>query len=299
MFRRHRPFPPIETSPFAANPLVVSVLRENVSLRDGRAVIPLWPHWPGLLADAHTFGRVLSISQNTHAVLGRITPYPRVRSASCGHCARSEDGAMEFYFARWNRAFVTVGEADGRWLYAVEFQDAGGGTLHKICLTEDSDFEAFREWVEASQAGSLENLDEPGRRGPACGAAPALDGDRIPLDPAALRHLFGSLIDARRAAHVVAGNEGCVQGAELRPEKSRESGQWIFVGGEACGLHLRHGRLAEVCLQRVHWREDVWVLKACEPEGRLACVIAPPYDIDGSAWDKFLLRHTAAFRVGA
>ncbi len=105
------------------------------------------------------------------------------------------------------------------------------------------------------------------------------------------------MIDARRAAHVVVGNEGCVQGAEFRPESSRESGQWIFVRGEACGLHVRHGRLAEVCLQRVHWREDVWVLKAYEPEGRLACVIAPPYACDGFAWDQFLLHQTAAFHL--
>lgn len=297
MIRRIPASQPLETSAFAANPLVASVLRENVIVQDGRAVIPLWPHWTALLGEARTFGRVLSISRNPHAVLGRISPYPQVEGAACGHCARAADGTMEFYFSRWNRAAVSVGETNGKWIYAVEFQDAFGETLHKICLTEDSDFEAFREWVELNQAVSIDHLRESEARESLCEGSAFPEGDLIFLETPAVGHLFARLIDENRGVHVVVGNEGFVQGAELCPEKSRVSGQWTFLSDECCGLHLRHARLAEVCLQRVHWHEDVWVLRIYEPEGRLACVFAPAQGSDYAAWDRFLLRSTAPYQL--
>jgi len=41
----------LEKTRFGANPLVMSVLRENVRICGERAHIELWPNWPVLLAD--------------------------------------------------------------------------------------------------------------------------------------------------------------------------------------------------------------------------------------------------------
>ena len=60
---------------FAGNPVVASVLRENVRVVDGRAIIGLWGGWPCLLSEIPAFGKVLAITRNFHAVVGNICDY--------------------------------------------------------------------------------------------------------------------------------------------------------------------------------------------------------------------------------
>jgi hypothetical protein len=64
------------------------------------------------------------------------------------------DGSLEFDFRCWRRAIAIVEARPGGWLYAVEFSDSSGDVIHKICLTEQSDFEAFRSWVELNQTAA-------------------------------------------------------------------------------------------------------------------------------------------------
>jgi hypothetical protein len=76
----HRTEPNDPGSSLAGNPLVASVLRENVQFSGGRATIGLWGRWPFLLSEVPSFGRVLTISRNSYAVLGSIAEYPEVVS---------------------------------------------------------------------------------------------------------------------------------------------------------------------------------------------------------------------------
>ena len=103
------------------------------------------------LAEIPAFGKVLAISRNSHAVLGTICEYPEVDSVPCGHCGSAVDGSLEFDFTSWQRAVAVVEARGSGWLYAVEFFDGNGEVIHKICLTEQSDFETFRCWVELNQ----------------------------------------------------------------------------------------------------------------------------------------------------
>ena len=118
MLRRTEPNDP--RPPMAGNPLVASVLRENIRLSDGRATIGLWARWPYLLADFPSFGRILAISRNRYAVLGSIADYPEVVCVPCGNRGQAVDGSLEFDFAFWERAVAVVESRAGGWLYAVE-----------------------------------------------------------------------------------------------------------------------------------------------------------------------------------
>lgn len=281
----------IEGSAFAANAVVNSVLRENVAITGSKATIALWNRWDAVLELVHAFGSVLSIGRNSHAVLGKIGTYPKVFSAPCGHCAAAADGTAEYYFGNWARAQVSVEEKVGSWLYAVEFFDAWDETLHKICLTAESDFDSFREWVELNQATSEASAEPSAVPRQGCSATPAAPGEGAQLlRPEAIPALFTRLIETKQPVQAVVGNDSFVQGTDLVPLTMRATGQWIFVSEESNGLHLRTDRLAEVCLQRVHWQDNAsnLVLKAFEPEGRLACVFAPPRESDAPGWDAFL-----------
>jgi putative heme degradation protein len=293
--------PPVESTIFVNNPLVASVLRENVIVRDRKAFISLWSRWDAVLELIYGFGSVLSIGRNSHAVLGKIGRYPKVFCAPCGHCAAASDGTSEFYFGKWHRAEVSIEEKTGGWLYAVEFFDAWEETLHKICLTADSDFETFCEWVELNQAtNALEEINWSAERD-GCSAVttpPPGEGAAF-LRPEALERFFGSLIEEEYPVQIVVGNDSFVQGADLKPISLRTNDQWIFVSDEKNGLHLRTGQLAEVCVQRVAWGDNAsnLVLKAYEPEGRLACVLAPPRESTAPHWDDFLEKLIRPFQI--
>ena len=289
--------PALTDSIFAANALLHAVEPENVTLHETKAVVTLGPHWNAVFEDISAFGPVLSIARNTHAVLGRIGPYPKVFCATCGHCGAAADGTREYAFSGWDRGQVVIEAKPDGWLYALEFLDAWDDTLHKICLTKESDLEVFHEWVERNQA-------EPGLRSgppPRGGCEESNTGKPVPggelLRTGALQAVFEHLIEAHQPVQVVVGNASFVQGADLLPRELRASGQWIFVGSQTSGLHLRTDRLAEVCLQRMQWQENIshLVVKAFEPEGRLVCVLAPPRESASPNWDDRLIDSTEPF----
>jgi len=293
--------PPLENTIFATHPLVGCALRENVTVRENKAEIALWTRWDAVVELIHDFGPVLSIARNSHSVLGKIGRYPKVYCAPCGHCAAASDGTAEFYFGKWHRAHVSIEEKTGGWLYAVEFLDAWDDTVHKICLTPESEFESFREWVELNQAtGSvLEESLSAERNGCSAVTTPPPGENAAFLRSEFLENLFGSLIEEEYAVQAVVGNDSFVQGADIRPVSLRANGQWIFVSDERNGLHLRAGQLAEVCVQRVQWGDNAsnLVVKAYEPEGRLACVLAPPRETSAPHWDDFLQDRILPFQI--
>ena len=142
--------PRVEDTAFAASPLLASAVRENVRIVGGRLLIPLLPRWPVLIRGLRTFGPVISFCGNPWALLGTAGRYPEVWSTPCGRKARGGD--LEFFFPPWSRAFATIEKESGSWIYAAEFVDSLRNVLHKIHLTAESDWEAFRWWVEINRA---------------------------------------------------------------------------------------------------------------------------------------------------
>jgi putative heme degradation protein len=282
----HRTEPNDRISSLIHNPLVASVLRENVRVADGRAMIGLWEGWPFLLSELPAFGPVLAITRNCYAVLGTIAEYPEVLSVPCGHRGRAADGSMEFDFNSWARGTAVVESRRDGWLYAIEFCDLGGEVIHKICLTDQSDFEAFRAWVEVNQSSSV-HPDFAGVR-----VASWLENSLLfsasgaeVLPVEALSTFFQVATAERSSFQVIVGNEGAVQGVAMTPTMFRRDGQWIFVGDKSAGVHLRVAKLAEIYL---HTIDQCLALKACDPEGRFVCAVVAAADGELDTWNKHL-----------
>ncbi len=281
----HRTEPNDPRPSLAGNPLVTSVLRENVQVVDGRATIGLWGNWPFLLTEIPAFGRVLAISRNSCAVLGTISEYPEVVSVPCGNRACAVDGSLEFDFASWRQAVAVVESRPGGWLYAVEFSDRSGEVIHKICLTEESDFEAFRGWVELNQTSCGACGPESMRHASWLENAlllSASDAETLRIEALCV---FLQLTTAKRSAfQVIVGNDGAAQAVCVAPTTFCKNGQWIFAGDEMSGIHVRVERLAELYLQEIG---ESLALKACDPEGHLVCAVVAP-DADSGAWNAAL-----------
>ena len=289
----HRTEPNDPRPSFAGNPLVASVLRENVRVSDGRAMIGLWGSWPFLLAEVPAFGRVLVISRNSYAVLGSINEYPEVVLVPCGDRGRAVDGSLEFDFASWRQAVVVVELRPGGWLYAVEFSDRSGEVIHKVCLTEESDFEAFRGWVELNQTCCGAPRCERMRHASWLENALLLSASGAETLRAEALCVFLQLATARRSAfQIIVGNDGAAQAVRMIPTTFCKNGQWIFAGNEMTGVHVRVERLAELYLHEIG---ESLALKACDPEGHLVCALVAPDDADCGAWNEALREITEDF----
>ncbi len=268
------------------NPLVASALRENVRIADDRAMIGLWDGWPFLLSELPAFGPVLAITRNSYAVLGAIAECPEVVSVPCGHRGRAADASLEFDFSFWGRGTAVVESRPEGWLYAVEFSDLGGEVIHKICLTEQSDFEAFRAWVELNQSSSISESCEGVR------VASWLENSLIlsasgaeVLRVEALATFFQVATAERSQFQVIVGNEGAVQGVSLSPTMFRRDGQWIFVADQLAGVHLRVAKLAEIYLETIG---QSLALNACDPEGHFVCAVVAANDAELDTWNGHL-----------
>ncbi|MFZ0711259.1 MAG: ChuX/HutX family heme-like substrate-binding protein [Terrimicrobiaceae bacterium] len=268
----------------AGNPLVASVLRENVRLADGRATIGLWGNWAALLSGIPAFGKVLAITRNSQAVLGRISGYPEVASVPCGQCGRAVDGSLDFDFTSWQRAVAIVEARPGGWLYSIEFSDFSGDVIHKICLTKQSDFETFRSWIELNQTASGGPLEHTStRHGAWLENTVVLSASGAePLRNDALRVFVQMATAERWAFRAIVGNAGAVQAAQVTPTAFSRNGQWFFAGDETSGVHVRVEKLGELFLHEVG---EFLLLKGCDPEGRFVCAITPPDDGDRGSWN--------------
>ena len=106
-----------------------------------------------------------------------------------------------------------------------------------------------------------------------------------PLRIEALRVFFQIAAAERSAFRAVVGNDGLAQAAQVSPAIFRKNGQWIFAGDGSSGIQARVEKLAEVFLHNVG---EFLALKACDPEGRLVCAVAPPQDVDRGNWNATL-----------
>jgi putative heme degradation protein len=265
----------IEETVFSANPLLTPATRANARISDQRALIPLLPRWPVLFPGVRTFGRVISFCGNSHAGLGRIGRYPEVWCTPCGRSGSG--GELEFSFPCWSRAFVSIEAQSGGWYYSAEFLDACGVVLHTVRLMPDSDWKAFRWWVELNHAAAPMAEISPHVRslfrveGP-----PDLREEKLKcLSRQDLSAFLHRVLEEEIAVQILVANDGLTHTAEMRPTYLREDDEWVYLANDSCGLRVRIARLTEIVLLRSTGNSD-WTLKAYDPEACLVFAISPP-----------------------
>lgn len=291
---------PLTTSSHLApeSPLIVGILPENLRcLGGGQGVgVELWRQWPGMLAGLRAFGEVLAISCSACAVLGKYLHYPLLTVDRVHGIAGDLDGEFDFQLAAWDQARALHLRTPNGHQYGVEFRGLDGETLHKVCLTSESRFEDFLEWVQIHQATRPEDTfswtpfpaGEPHPRdtaqtiGPeeSCVADPALLGDW--LRAAAAQDL---------PIRALVGNDGVVQGHCFVPRSVRQQGPWLFCSSDEVGLHLDPAKVEQLMLHNIATQgPPCWTLKAYGSDGCLSLALAPTAPSHRSAWSE-VTRH--------
>ena len=262
----------IESTAFAANPLLAAGNLTNAQMNGGRALIPLLPRWAVLFRGVRTFGRVVYVCVNRGATLGHLGPYPEIWSTPCGQSGWDEDRGLKFFFSGWARGFVTVEQQVADWLYAVEFQNFHGEVIHKVLLTPESNLDAFLWWLKINQASNCLSGSAPEKR--------SFDRVRAPFDvpPASqlsvdiLRDLLRTMIETETRIRISVENDGLKQSLSITSSRLREDRSSIYFGDEETGLQLRLDQLSGIALHRLA-NPSTWRVQVCRPGGFSACAI--------------------------
>ena len=130
----------------------------------------------------------------------------------CTPCGRSASGGdLRYFFPCWNRAFATIEEQSGEWLYLWPSSSTPArNVIHKVCLTPDSDLEAFRWWVGLNHAASPAAEISPYARSPSrVEGRPALcEEDVVLLSEQEFSALLRRTIQEEISIQIFVANEG-------------------------------------------------------------------------------------------
>ncbi len=247
-----------------------------------------------MLATLTALGEVLVVTANPGAILGARRVYPAMDFDIGTRHGQSVDGALDAEFVPWNEALAVCHEHENGSTHAVEFRDAAGAVLHKVCLTDRSARDVFVEWVEHHQAiGESQMPPDPLRsRWSTVQRRHWFDYDEIELLPAtSVERVLHCAAAQKRAVRVIVGNEGMVHGADLAPRCLHARRQWLFASDDDTGLHFDPCELRETLLHRVPaagGRPSALTLKAFTDDGLLRLALAAPRHESETTWTNFL-----------
>lgn len=284
--------PPASSFLPCGSPLATGILPINLfTLEHGRGLgVNLWNQWAGMLTGLRAWGEVLAITCSECAVLGKYLHYPTLALDPAHAVAADLDGEFDLTLTAWSQARAIHLRNAQSHQYAVEFLGHRGQILHKVCLSPESKFDAFLEWVQVHQATPEWDDAAPWRRMPAGDIAePASESihpeAHVFVEPARLVHWLRAAIERQLPIQALAGNDGIVQGHCFVPRSLQEKGPWIFASSDEVGLHLDPEKIAHLVLHDIAPDEpSCWTLKAYGPSGELSLALAPTAPAHRSAW---------------
>lgn len=117
----------------------------------GEAVTRLEPKFTEILQDFHTLGRIMALTRNDEIVHERKGEYKNVEVIN-GHgkmgLAVNEDIDLRIFFDNWHFAFAVISKSPRGAIFSFQFFDLDGTAIHKVFLTDTSNFAAYEKLVE-------------------------------------------------------------------------------------------------------------------------------------------------------
>ena len=199
------------SSRFGTSPLLRPELRRNLCFPSGGGLaVHLSRQWKPMLAGLRRLGPLLLASRNQAAILGHYGCYPEIETDHADRFA-TPDGDHFFELLRWCHARVWEQPQPDGVGYSVEFRNLEGNLFHKICLTPESDFAGFLDWVEEHQAIGIEGFSmlapAPSEASQAARAAAASGyGEGKPVEMTELFLAFRHLMHAGLSVSVTLGD---------------------------------------------------------------------------------------------
>lgn len=132
----------------------------------GVNVTRLEPKCAELLQEFEALGRIMALTRNDEIVHERKGEYKNLEVMK-GHrkmgLAVNEDIDLRIFFDNWHYAFAVEGDSPRGKTHSFQFFDIDGTAVHKVFLTEQSDYAIYEKIVEKYKAAdqSAEQKVEP------------------------------------------------------------------------------------------------------------------------------------------
>lgn len=124
---------------------------ELLATQCGENVTRLRPEFQNILKGIGALGKVMALTRNNDVVHERKGVYlnPGLNNPKVGLFV-GEDIDLRIFFEPWASAFAVIeGAGGGKPRYSLQFFAIDGEAIHKIYLTDDSDFGAYQQLVKS------------------------------------------------------------------------------------------------------------------------------------------------------
>ena len=277
----------------------------------GVEVTRLKPDWQGIIRGVSALGRVMALTRNESVVHERKGVYGELEGGAQVGLIVGDDIDLRIFFSQWRFGFAVVDQTGEEARHSLQFFDAYGVAVHKIYLTDRSDFWAFDALV-----AQFAVADAPIEVTPVAGRTPALPDSEIdvaafhaswdamtdthefhgmltkhkvqrlqglrlagssrafPVPSSALRTALSVARDRAVPIMVFVGNPGMIQIHTGTVENLKPMGPWFNVMDERFNLHAREDHIDSAW---VVWKptEDgtVTSLELFDKEGELIATL--------------------------
>lgn len=257
------------------------ILERNVRFPgEGVTEVLLWNQWPGMLSGLSRLGKLLVVSRNEGSILGHFTEYPKLPPVLDAERFFTPESGFFIDLRFWHQACVREYRHGCGWSYSIEIANPYGQLIHKICLTGESDFSQFLDWVQIHQGTGEEPAWHPGV---------SLFATESPrgLSPTTLAKFFHPLAEEKTPVQITVGNEGIHHSHTLVFEQIREIGDWLFCSNGSVGWHVLPHSLQSLELESRWWDEAEATLqiRALSPTGSTLFILQSGSDVPPEQWN--------------
>ncbi len=165
---------------------------ELLATEVGESVVKLKNNFKELLHELHTLGYVMALTRNDEIVHERKGIYENAETDLPHKMALfvNPDIDLRIFLGNWHYGFAAEVETPRGTLRSIQIFDQDGSAVHKIYLTDQSDFEAYKRLVEKfkaeDQLPGLEVISKP---------APKTDKPDSEIDVEGFRREWSELQD--------------------------------------------------------------------------------------------------------
>ncbi|MEM7207444.1 MAG: ChuX/HutX family heme-like substrate-binding protein [Pseudomonadota bacterium] len=280
---------------------------ELIATRCGDGVTRLRGDWGTLIKSVATIGEVMALTRNDNAVHEKIGVYNNVRIMGKMGLVLDKEIDLRIFLSQWHHAFSVTEDTKSGERHSLQFFNASGAAIHKIYLTDGSDFAVYKEIVEQyisdNQSTDIEVTAKPtaeveiadsevdveafrsewrglqdthdffdlqNRYKLSRTQALRLGGSEFArqTDPELFEEFMQSLADACQSIMIFVGNKGMIQIHTGPVCKLKRVGPWFNVLDERFNLHLRDDAI-----------DSAWVVRKPTVDGDVTSLEL--FDVDG------------------
>jgi len=260
--------------------------------------IRLKPSWSSIIHDVRSFGEVMSLTRNAHAVHENLAFYKHTSSSDGIGMVLSDELTMRLMYEKWEHGYLFEECKSTVLQRSIQFFDEFGAPVHKIFLMPHSHHWFFDElakrWADSNQEPGIivqEKLEHDQQINK--GALASIIEERhanqqesINLD--VVQSLLSSSVELKLPLIITVQNDGANHSHDGILSEVRDHNHWLHLINEQFNCHLQLAQMPKICINH---QESPFLIEMFDEEGVLLASItlstkATP--ADRQSWEDLL-----------